>query len=87
MNFIHSRVETEDGEGILVRLRGSEANVMVMRDNDFRSYRASGRFNFYGGHYRQSPVVIRPPQSGCWNVVVDLGGGAGKVEAAVSIIR
>lgn len=87
MNFIHSRVEIENGDAIAVTLRGNEANVMVMSDSDFRSYRSGGRFKYFGGHYRQSPAVIRPPMTGAWNVVVDLGGKAGKVEASVNIIH
>jgi hypothetical protein len=87
MNFIHSRVEIEDGDAIYVTLRGNEANVMVMSDGDFRSYRSGGRFTYYGGHYLRSPAIIRPPMSGSWNVVVDLRGYAGRVDASVRVIH
>ena len=64
--------ETDDGDAIVVNLSGTEANVMVMDDRNFRSYRSGGRrVNFFAGHYKSSPAVIRPP-SGYWNVTVDL---------------
>jgi|HubBroStandDraft_4_1064222.scaffolds.fasta_scaffold179164_4 hypothetical protein len=49
MKFIHSRVEIEDGDAIAVTLRGNEANVLVMSDSDFRSYRSGGQFTCLGG--------------------------------------
>jgi len=87
MKFIHSTVTTEEGDAIRVTLRGTEANVMVMDDINFRSYRSGGRFTYFGGHYKQSPAVIRPPLSGHWNVIVDLGGRSGEVRAVVSVIH
>ena len=87
MNFLHTRVEIEDGDSIVVTLRGDEANVLVMSDTDFRNYRSGGRFSYHGGHYRRSPAIICPPESGAWNVVVDLGGDAGRVRASVQVIH
>lgn len=87
MKFIHSEVTTEAGDAILVTLNGNEANVMVMDDSNFRSYRSGGRFTYFGGHYKRSPAIVRPPLSGHWNVVVDLGGLSGKVQAAVRVVH
>lgn len=86
MNFLHSVVHTNPGDAILVKLAGTEANVMVMDDINFRAYSSGSSFRYIGGHYERSPAVIRP-SSGRWNVVVDLGGYAGKVEATVSVIH
>ena len=87
MNCLHSRVELDDGDSIVVKLSGNEANVQVMSDSDFRNYQCGKNFSYLGGHYRRSPAIIRPPSGGWWNVVVDLGGGAGRVEAAISVIH
>lgn len=84
MNYLHSRVSTQPGQSIFVTLSGNEANVMVMDDRNFWNYQSGGRITYLGGHYRRSPAVIRPP-AGEWNVVIDLGGYAGRVEAAVSV--
>jgi len=87
MKFLHYEVTTETGDAILVSLSGTEANVMVMDDSNFRSYRSRSSFKYFGGHYKKSPAVVRPPNSGHWNVVVDLGGYAGKIEASVQVIQ
>lgn len=86
MNFLHSRVELGTGNSVVVKLQGTEANVMVMSDHDFRCYQSGERFAYYGGHYRRSPAIIKPPTSGTWNVVVDLGGFAGEVQASMYVI-
>ena len=86
VNFLHSVVHTGPGDAILVKLAGTEANVMVMDDINFRAYSSGSSFSFLGGHYQQSPAVIKP-SSGRWNVVVDLGGYKGKVGASVSVIQ
>jgi hypothetical protein len=86
VNFLHSEVTIDEGEAVLVQLSGTEANVLVMSDSDFRNYRSGGRYNYFGGHFKRSPAVVRPP-GGRWNVVVDLGGYAGKVEASVRVIH
>jgi hypothetical protein len=85
--FQEARVELEDGDAVLVKLNGTEANVLVLDDCNYRSYRSGGRYTYFCGHYRQSPAVIRPPHGGDWNVVVDLGGSGGKVEASVHVIH
>jgi hypothetical protein len=89
VNFLHYEVTTQTGDAIMVSLSGNAANVLVMDDNDFRSYRSGrgGRIRYFGGYYNQSPAVVRPPSAGHWNVVIDLGGRAGKVEASVRVIH
>lgn len=87
MKYIHSKVSVDDGDSILVSLKGTEAVVRVMTDDDFRRYRAGTSFTFLGGRYTKSPVVIDPPSAGRWNVVIDFGGHAGKVGASVSAIH
>jgi len=86
MDFMHSEVETGSDDAIEVSLDGNAANVMVMDSSNFSSYRRGGRFHYYGGHYTRSPAVIRPPSSGNWHVVIDLGGGRGRVQASVRVI-
>jgi hypothetical protein len=86
MNFLHFYpVETDDGDVIVVNLSGAEANVIAMDDDNFRSYRSGRSVKHYGGHYTQSPAVIKPP-SGSWHVTVDTGGFPGKVSASVRVV-
>lgn len=88
MKFLHFDAWTETGDVIRVDLEGSEANVLVLDDSNFNSYRHGSPLQlYYGGHYRQSPVFITPPSTGPWHVVVDLGGGAGSVRAQVRVLQ
>ncbi|HXS95955.1 MAG TPA: DUF1883 domain-containing protein [Candidatus Limnocylindrales bacterium] len=86
MQFLDYEVNTRPGDLIHVALRGNEANVRVMDDLNFMNYRSGRQFQYFGGHYRQSPVNIPAPGLGRWHVVIDLGGYGGSVEAAVRVI-
>jgi hypothetical protein len=86
MDFMHSQVQIGSNNAIEVSLDGNAANVMVMDSSNFSSYRRGGRFRYYGGHCTRSPAIIRPPSSGNWHVVIDLGGGSGHVRASVRVI-
>jgi Domain of unknown function (DUF1883) len=87
MRFLHYEVQIGSDDAIEVSLQGNAANVLVMDSSNFNSYRrGSGGFRYYGGHYTRSPAVIRPPSSGHWHVVIDLGGGGGNVRASVRVI-
>jgi hypothetical protein len=86
MNYLHSEVVLIDSTAVRVDLSGSEANVKVMDDFNFRQYTAGSRHQYFGGHYKQSPAIIRPPSSGKWHVTVDTGGFAGTVNARVSVV-
>jgi hypothetical protein len=87
MNFLHSGVSTGPGDIVEVILQGNAANVMLMDTVNFQNYRNGRKFTYYGGHFTRSPAVVRPPHPGQWYVVVDLGGGAGRVSASVRVVR
>jgi len=85
MNFLHW-----DGWGgpdvfIFVTLDHA-ANVQLLDDPAFTAYRSGRAYRYRGGHYRHSPVRLRPPYQGHWHVVVDLGGYGGSVRAAVRVL-
>lgn len=56
-----------------------------MDETNFRRYLRGDRFQYVGGHYTRSPVVLRTPSTGHWHVVVDLGGRSGRIGASVSV--
>lgn len=88
MNFIHSDLGTvREGTVVVAHLAGTEANVRLLDDFNFARYRRGESHQYYGGHYERSPVHIRVPSTGRWNVAVDLGGYAGRVEASISVIE
>ena len=85
MRFLHFPVQARTGRVFTVHLRGTEATVMLMDDLNFSRYRTGSSFRYFGGHFNRSPALLPPvPHDGHWNIVVDLGGGAGHVEATVS---
>jgi hypothetical protein len=64
----------------------SQANVRLLDPQNFQSYRQGQKHNYFGGLVKQSPYYIKPPRSGHWHLVIDLGGYAGKIAATVSIV-
>jgi hypothetical protein len=86
LNYLHSEVVLGPANLVRVDLTGSEANVKVMDDYNFRQYKSGGQHKYFGGHYRQSPAVIRTPSSGLWHVTVDTGGFSGRVNARISVV-
>ena len=86
MNFLHYEVTTGPTDSIRVSLTGNAANVLVMDDVNFQSYRSGSQHHYYGGYYTRSPAIIKPPHAGHWHVVVNLGGLIGTVNALVQVI-
>jgi hypothetical protein len=85
MKFLHSDFNIGPSDVVQVEL-DKQANVMLLDDSNFSSYRHGGRFTYYGGLAKQSPVRLSPPRSGHWHVVVDLGGYARSVRASISLL-
>lgn len=85
MDFIHAREYLEDGQAIRVDC-DTQCNVMLTDDANFSSYKSGQRFTYFGGNFKAFPAIIRPPRSGHWNVVVDLGGGSANIRYNISKI-
>jgi hypothetical protein len=86
VNFLHTIVDAGPEDLIEVTLAGNAANVMLLDGVNFMHYRMGRTFNYVGGHYTASPVVLRAPSRGQWNLVVDLGGRPGSVNASVRVL-
>lgn len=86
MNFLHTDFDGGPNDVVLVTL-DHQANVMLLDETAFSSYRSGGRFTYYGGWATKSPVRLRPPSSGHWHVVVDLGGRSGQVRAGIRVVK
>jgi len=86
VSFLHSESHLDRGDVAVVTL-DSQANVMLMDDSNFSAYRSGSLFRYSGGLAKRSPVRLVAPQSGHWNVVIDLGGYSGTVRAGVSFLR
>ena len=86
MKYLHYQFNANEGNQVEVVLRGNAANIMLIDDSNFINYKAGGSFRYYGGHYTMSPVLITVPYAGHWNLVIDLGGAVGHVDASVRVI-
>lgn len=86
MNFLHTDFDGGPNDVVLVTL-DHQANVMLLDETAFSSYRSGGRFTYHGGWATKSPVRLRPPSSGHWHVVVDLGGRSGQVRAGIRVVK
>jgi hypothetical protein len=82
MNFLHYEFDTAPDDVIEVTL-DRKANVLLLDDSAFESYRSGAKYRYYGGFAQVSPVHLPPPHPGHWHVVIDLGGYPGTVRAAV----
>jgi hypothetical protein len=77
--------ELTEGDTVVVRLRGSAPNVLLLDRRNFERYRFGLRFEFVGGLQRRSPVRLSVPHDGHWYVALDLGGRPGRARGEVSV--
>lgn len=85
MKFLEWNVQAGPDNVVQVALDHA-ANVILLDDLNFSAFRRGGRYSYYGGYYRQTPVCIVPPRETHWHVVVHLGGYTGRVNASVTVL-
>jgi hypothetical protein len=85
MNFLHYEFDLGLDDAVEVQL-DKQANVLLLDGNNFQRYRNRQQFTYRGGLATASPVVLRPPHSGRWHVVIDRGGYGGTVRASARVI-
>jgi hypothetical protein len=78
--------ELRAGDGVVVKLRGSAANVLLLDRGNFERYRVGLTFSYVGGLRRRSPVQLAVPHDGHWYVAMDLGGRPGHARGAVKVV-
>lgn len=86
MEYLHKELDLEEGDTVEVNLAGNAANVLLLDEEEFRNYQQGCPYRYVGGYARTSPYRIPAPHAGRWHLVVDLGGGAGRVQASVRVI-
>ncbi len=85
MNYLHYEFNLNNGNVVEVSL-DKQANVRLLDSSNYQKYVSGQKYTFYGGSATKSPAHIKPPYSGHWHLVIDLGGYAGTVKASVKII-
>lgn len=86
MEYLHKEFDLTQGDVVEVTLAGNAANVLLLDPDNFQNYLQGKPCNYHGGYARISPFRIEVPQAGRWHLVVDLGGGAGRVQASSRVI-
>jgi uncharacterized protein DUF1883 len=66
--------EREQDTSVVVHLRGSSANVILLDPLNFDRYRFGRLFGFTGGLHTRTPASVRIPETGHWYLVIDCGG-------------
>lgn len=84
MEHLHTRKFIQRGKTVSVRL-DIQANVQLMDDHNYRNYCNGGMYEYYGGLATRTPFNIVVPQSGTWNIVIDLGGNSGSIRHSIEI--
>lgn len=84
--FIHGRENLSDGDVVRVDC-DTQCNVMLLTDSEFAKYQRGASFNYYGGFFKYFPATIAAPNSGFWNVVIDLGGGSASIRYSISVVK
>ncbi len=85
MNFLHKVLELADGDMVEVTLTNA-ANVQLLDEENYQQYSQSKPYRYHGGYGEESPVILATPHAGRWHLVIDLGGGVGRVTAAVRVL-
>ena len=76
----------QENSCVVVRMRGSAANVVLLDPLNFHRYRSGEGFLYTGGHHRNSPVRVQVPRDGHWYLVIDHGGYRGRSRAEVEVL-
>lgn len=61
----------EAGTLIETTLRGSSANVCLLDVDEYQAYLDKEEYEYHGGFYDCTPVVLEVPYDDHWYVVVD----------------
>ena len=87
MNFLEYSLGYRDAGAVaVVTLEGVESDVFLVDDINLQAYKTGGRVEYFGGHYKQSPVRLVVPRAGYWHAVVTPGLG-GSVRAGVVVVE
>lgn len=89
MRYAYHDLEHQDaGNTIVVRWRGSGADVLLLDPVNFVKYREGRVPVVYsaGGKYGRPPAELTIPEAGRWFVVADLHGYSVNAEATVEVL-
>lgn len=87
MNFTHYDLgQLAAGDVVEVSLRDSAANVRLMDNANFASFRSGRQHRYFGGLIQRTQVRLQVDHSGHWHVTVDMSGLRGSARSAVRVL-
>ncbi len=86
MEYLHKEFELGEGDVVEVTLAGNAANVLLLDDANFQNYLQGKHYDYEGAYVRTSPFRMQAPHPGRWHLIVNLGGGTGRVQASGRVI-
>jgi len=85
-DFLHTNVGHQPAGAVIEVDLTSQANVLLLDSANFNRYRNGQDCRYCGGHVERTPVRLEVPHAATWHVVVDLGGGSGRIGANVRVL-
>lgn len=73
MKFVHTRRYLNKGEAVQLDC-DTQCNFMLLSDTAFAAYQQVKPFHYNGGTFKTFPACIAVPESGYWNIILDLNG-------------
>lgn len=84
MRYLHITFKAEKDRVVQVDIN-KPARVLLIDKKNFKKYRATGGFTYYGGPCEKPPRMFRVPQKGEWTIVVEKGGYFKKEDITASV--
>lgn len=85
MRFIHQRRELKKGD--IVQLDcDTQCNFMLLSDRDYAAYQQVRRFKYHGGTFKRFPARITVPETGPWNIIIDLAGAKSEIQYNITVV-
>jgi len=86
LQFIHNNLgQRQRGDIVEITLTNG-ANVRLMDNSSFNSYKSGKRHRYTGGLAKKSPLRLQIPNSGHWHVVVDMQGLGGSTKSSIRML-
>ncbi len=64
----------------------TQCNFMLLSDQEYAAYQRVERFRYHGGTFKTFPASITVPETGDWNIVIDLAGAAGEIQYNITVV-
>lgn len=85
MRFIHQRRHLNKDDVVQLDC-DTQCNFMLLTDSDYKAYQQVRRFTYKGGTFKHFPARIAAPESGYWNIIIDLAGAKGEIQYNITIV-